>query len=1729
MQLFCRVIVGLFLWFSILSPAYSELVGMDLSNPKYPIMATYNAEAYVALNVYDQSESNEGSKYFYTTNKHVTLLDYISNPLTGFNGAIYQTSDGKYIIAFGGTIASSSSYSNLWPTWLSNLLDLGEVSQNTQSKLDIVSDVITDLNLLNSRLVTNQPYDAHAYALGWISTYGLDNTNTTITGHSLGGGLAQHVSALESIKAVTFNTAPFPFPYHSLFDVDLDATNIVNIMTDQDELTATLEVIEDVENGGHDPSIPSHGGDVLSLASDIMKDVDTIENKLALLGIVKDNVAFDLISSILSGVSGGSGDPEVAQSYNQALNALKDEDEELFVAYLKSAFGLTATYKKLILGQRYILPTGTQHSMSKLIAASYDDHELFGLLRIKETLPELYDYIDTEFTGNGTSLPADTALSQDLGARLRYYFYTKAHKEHLRTKWELYLTMVDNAIEHQEQVQDFADTYLNVNGILTQSTIAVADAFVGRGYIDENFKEDAAKLIVDSGAGEFLGLISDDEKSDYARIIENCVGGSSEVAWVTNASSVIAGATIKSIPEKLVDCVAGEGVSMVFRYANTARGFLALHNYYSYLLASELLNEYMICGSDYDCVKRRLGGSESYFSQLQYLMDNNEFLGRGALDIAVKIHALTVFLDYTKTIEASANVILSYMPPALQSQLQYSNSYSSGLDVIIEPAGVVSNDDASVEFNADFFSASDKDIEIVNIGVVKVQDGEELDLTSRVAAAGLLSSEIEAQGSSSHSINVGFSSSDKVDGEFRLVFFIQYQSVESGFEGAIQRVVDIIPSESGSGGTGAILTPGNTLVNAVSIPNRNSEFSTDYEYISGSESHWWKLDAKAGEGVTVALTGHLSSGDLDVHLFNEDGESINYTSNVYGGELQYLSEDIGYTGTYFIRVSGGSSTSGSYDLAVYSHWSNDRVTDDARDFNSTLGTAYYLSGGTKVIQNSPNGAMIRDAYRFTASAGNTVTIGVTAQINTGDLNAYLYNQQGTNIASVTNIYDGYSKTISEAITASGVYYLIVTGDSDASGSYDLLLGGVENDKDTDGDHLKDAAEYVHGTNLAVTDSDGDGRSDLVELIIGTSPTAVSTYLSADIGKTMATATDIPYENDLINATYRYINGSASHWWRFNAKAGEGVTVAMTGHLNSSDLDVYLFNENGETINYTTNVYDGELQYLSEDISYTGTYFIRVSGNASTSGSYDLAVYSHWSNASASDSARDFNSTLGTAYYLSSGTKVIDNSPNGAMIQDAYRFTASAGNTVTIGLTAQINTGDLNAYLYNQRGTTIAYVTNIYDGYTKTISEAITASGVYYLIVTGDSDAAGSYDLSLDGVENDKDTDGDYLEDAAEYVHGTSLTVKDSDGDGRNDFVELSLGTSPTAVSTYLSGDIGKTMATATDIPYENDLINATYRYINGSASHWWRFNAKAGEGVTVALTGHLNSGDLDVYLFNEDGESIDYIANIYDGELQYFVEGINYTGTYFIRVSGNSSTSGSYDLAVYSHWSNASASDSARDFNSTLGTAYYLSSGTKVIDNSPNGAMIRDAYRFTASAGDTVTIGLTAQINTGDLNAHLYNQQGTVIAYATNVYDGYSKTISEAITASGVYYLIVTGDSEASGSYDLSLNGAIDDNDSDNIADSVDLDDDNDGIPDVWEIKYGFDPFDSSDALDDPDQDGLNNFGEYSNGTDPDIKDTDSDGINDNDEVEAGTDPTTPKLNNNAVMVLPVILDMLLN
>ncbi|WP_372807996.1 S8 family serine peptidase [Pontiella sp.] len=121
--------------------------------------------------------------------------------------------------------------------------------------------------------------------------------------------------------------------------------------------------------------------------------------------------------------------------------------------------------------------------------------------------------------------------------------------------------------------------------------------------------------------------------------------------------------------------------------------------------------------------------------------------------------------------------------------------------------------------------------------------------------------------------------------------------------------------------------------------------------------------------------------------------------------------------------------------------------------------------------------------------------------------------------------------------------------------------------------------------------------------------------------------------------------------------------------------------------------------------------------------------------------------------------------------------------------------------------------------------------------------------------------------------------------------------------------------------------------------------------------------------------------------------------------------------------------------------------------------------------------------------------------------DGFANLIEYQLVTNGLYL--------------VSTNPNLADTDADGLTDPQEVnetftnptvaDTDGDGMPDGWETKHGLDPLDdgSTDVDNGPDgdqdNDGLLNYYEYLNGSDPDNDDTDDDGFDDPTEFALGT------------------------
>lgn len=159
----------------------------------------------------------------------------------GFIGGVFVNQlTQEHVVVFGGTTAAMQTAS---PSLLSALLK--------SAKVDAIRDIAADIGLANMNGTSDQAATAREFLDSVATQY--PQARLKLTGHSLGGGLAQYVALLRGVDAVTFNSAPLPFSTTLRQDIPLQggrfihAPRILNVMSNTDPLTGILQLIEEYE------------------------------------------------------------------------------------------------------------------------------------------------------------------------------------------------------------------------------------------------------------------------------------------------------------------------------------------------------------------------------------------------------------------------------------------------------------------------------------------------------------------------------------------------------------------------------------------------------------------------------------------------------------------------------------------------------------------------------------------------------------------------------------------------------------------------------------------------------------------------------------------------------------------------------------------------------------------------------------------------------------------------------------------------------------------------------------------------------------------------------------------------------------------------------------------------------------------------------------------------------------------------------------------------------------------------------------------------------------------------------------------------------------------------------------------------------------------------------------------------------------------------------------------
>ena len=354
-----------------------------------------------------------------------------------------------------------------------------------------------------------------------------------------------------------------------------------------------------------------------------------------------------------------------------------------------------------------------------------------------------------------------------------------------------------------------------------------------------------------------------------------------------------------------------------------------------------------------------------------------------------------------------------------------------------------------------------------------------------------------------------------------------------------------------------------SMVTAALLPETGTKLTID----SASDADWFKftLDATGRSSSYIGIDFKQWAGDLDLYLYDADGNLLDYAKSVTDNERISLKGLA--AGDYYVKVVGYEENVNEYKLA-YS-LPEPIVLHDAYENGDTKAHSYHL--GRLSEQITLNAAISRaddqDYYMFQLpKKGLTCdTITLTYDDDVGDLDLYLYGSNGSTLLVSSMNSEGGKEQVSLAGMKHGVYYVAVKAKNGGVGNYQLEFN--VNDRELTPDIYEKCGN--NNTQKRATDlhaPNGEGRIE-----------NLSIHSDEDVDF---------YKFSLLET------GSADDW------------ISISYEVCRGDLDLEILKSDGELAACSRTAENEDAVSLKD--FEIGEYYIRVSGYNNVANNYTLS-------------------------------------------------------------------------------------------------------------------------------------------------------------------------------------------------------------------------------------------------------------------------------------------------------------------------------------------------------------------------------------------------------------------------------------------------------------------------------------------------------------------------------------------
>lgn len=239
-------------------------------------------------------------------------------------------------------------------------------------------------------------------------------------------------------------------------------------------------------------------------------------------------------------------------------------------------------------------------------------------------------------------------------------------------------------------------------------------------------------------------------------------------------------------------------------------------------------------------------------------------------------------------------------------------------------------------------------------------------------------------------------------------------------------------------------TAANLDVNPFSF---TGQLQQTHEFLTIHESNnedWYKWTAPENGQLTVELLFSHEAGDLDMRLYELDGQlsSIEFANSQTDNER--ITEQVTKGLVYYVQVFGHSgATQASYNLVVSgSEFPPDALEGDTG--NDTLETAVDLGSTNQIISElNVHNSRNDDWFKITPASAGILEIDILFTHAQGDLDLNLIAPTAVALDSSSTFND--NESISWTVTSPGSSYYIHVGgfEGDTNPEYTLLVRGMQ--------------------------------------------------------------------------------------------------------------------------------------------------------------------------------------------------------------------------------------------------------------------------------------------------------------------------------------------------------------------------------------------------------------------------------------------------------------------------------------------------------------------------------------------------------------------------------------------------------------------------------------------------------------------------------------------------------------